>query len=148
MKATGAYPEEFLPLGPAVLSILVALGDEKLHGYEIMRRVEEGSGGRVVLRASTVYGSLKRMLREGLVEEVSPPPGSDERRRYYALSDFGREVVLAELDRLEALVSRARAEGFVAEGWGGDPILGLGRNPARTGTRDGSEEHDRYLYGG
>src|SRR5947209_5037482 len=106
MKAVGRYPEELLPLRPAVLDIVVALGDEKLHGYEIMRRIEERSGGRTALRASTVYGSLKRMLADGLIEEVDDRPGfeTDERRRYYALTAFGREVALAEVERLEALL--------------------------------------------
>lgn len=153
MKAVGRYPEELLPLRPAVFEIVVALGSEKLHGYDIMRRVEEHSGGTTVLRASTVYGSIKRMLAEGLIEEVKDHLAQepDERRRYYALTDFGCEVALAEVERLEALIRRARAEGIVAEsrtGEASDPILGLGRNPVRTGTRDGSENHDRYLYGG
>ncbi len=151
VKAVGRYPEELLPLRPAVFSIVVVLGNEKLHGYEIMRRIGESAGGRMVLRPSTVYGSIKRMLDDGLIEEVDDSPGPDEHRCYYVLSAFGREVALAEVERLEALVNRARAEGIAAGARGdeaGDPILGLGRDPVRTGTRDGSEAHDRYLYGG
>jgi DNA-binding PadR family transcriptional regulator len=104
-------PEELLPLSPAVFHMLLALVDAERHGYGIIKQVEGHTEGRVRLGAGTLYGSIKRMLLEGLVvvsDERPDRDADDERRRYYRLTDFGHRVVSAEARRLERLVSLAR----------------------------------------
>lgn len=107
----GRDPEELLPLSPAVFHVLLALADAERHGYGIIKEVEARTEGRVRLGPGTLYGSIKRMLEEGLIEESGERPDSaldDERRRYYRLTIFGRRVASAEAERLEGLVASAR----------------------------------------
>src|ERR671916_563793 len=115
-KARLPIPEGYLPLTPAVLDIMVALGDEEMHGYAIMQEVRRRTEGRRRLAPGTLYRSLKQMEERGWVVEAEerPEPGlDDERRRYYRLTDLGRKVALAEVERLEGLVDAARSKGFV-----------------------------------
>src|SRR6266446_4626993 len=108
--------ESLLPLPTAVFHILIALADRDRHGYSIMHDVSARTGGKVQLSAGTLYSSIRRMLEQGLIEELadSPDPTStDERRRYYRLTRFGRRVAAAEVARLTALVKQARATGLV-----------------------------------
>ena len=94
-KTPGREPRDLLPLSPAVLNIMLALAGEERHGYGIMREVEERSGGRTKLGPGTLYGSIKRMLADGLIEESDERPDpamDDQRRRYYRITDFGRRV--------------------------------------------------------
>jgi DNA-binding PadR family transcriptional regulator len=108
-------PEGYLPLTPAVLDIMLALGEEEMHGYAIMRDVRRRTAGKRRLAPGTLYRSLKQMHERGLLAESEerPEPGlDDERRRYYRLTDLGRRVALAEVERLEGLVSAARSKGF------------------------------------
>ena len=103
---------ELLPLRPAVLHILLALADEERHGYGIMREVEGRTRGQTRLGPGTLYGSIKRMLAAGLIEESDERPDpamDDQRRRYYRITDFGRRVAGAEAERLSCLVETARA---------------------------------------
>ncbi|HEX5964310.1 MAG TPA: PadR family transcriptional regulator [Pyrinomonadaceae bacterium] len=106
-------PEAWLPLTPAMFHILLALADKERHGYEIMREVDERSEGKVRLGPGTLYGSVKRMLGDGLIEELDERPDpelDDERRRYYRLTNLGHRVAVAEAERLERLVKNARAK--------------------------------------
>jgi DNA-binding PadR family transcriptional regulator len=106
-------PDDFLPLTPAMFHILLALADEDRHGYEIMREVDERTSGKVRLGPGTLYGSIKRMLGDELIEELDERPDpamDDERRRYYRLSGFGRRVAVAEAERLAVLVKAARTK--------------------------------------
>jgi DNA-binding PadR family transcriptional regulator len=100
-----------LPLTPAALHILLSLADEERHGYGIMREVEDRTGGEVRLGPGTLYGAIKRMLAAGLMEESDERPDpelDDQRRRYYRITDFGRQVAGAEAERLADLVDTAR----------------------------------------
>ncbi len=109
-------PEDYLPLTPAVLDIVLALGDEELHGYAIMREVRRRTDGRRRLAPGTLYRSLRQMQEKGLVAEPEerPDPGlDDERRRYYRLTELGRRVAVAEVERLEDAVRAARSKGLV-----------------------------------
>ena len=108
-------PEEHLPLTPAVLDIAVALGDEELHGYAIMREVRRRTGGRRRLAPGTLYRSLRQMHERGLVAEAEERPEADlddERRRYYRLTELGRRVAVAEVERLAGVVRAARSKGL------------------------------------
>lgn len=101
------------PLPTVAFHILLALADEDLHGYAIMRRVEEQTGGRMRLGPGTLYGSLKTLLETGLIEELDERPdagGGMERRRYYHLSFAGRKLARSESERLAELLRVARAK--------------------------------------
>jgi DNA-binding PadR family transcriptional regulator len=109
-------PEDLLPLPTAVFHILIALADRDRHGYSIMQDTSERTAGKVRLSPGTLYSSIHRMLEQGLVEELreSPDPGnSDERRRYYRITKWGRQVALAEAHRLSELLDQARATGLI-----------------------------------
>ena len=89
---TDATPDSLLPLPTAVFHILIALADRDRHGYSIMQDVAARTDGKVQLSAGTLYSSIRRMLEQGLIEELSdsPDPSStDERRRYYRLTREG-----------------------------------------------------------
>jgi DNA-binding PadR family transcriptional regulator len=112
-------PQDLLPLTPAVLHILLALADEERHGYGIMREVEGRTGGQTRLGPGTLYGSIKRMLADGLIEESDERPDptmDDQRRRYYRITVFGRRVAGAEAERLSGLVETARARKLLPGG--------------------------------
>jgi DNA-binding PadR family transcriptional regulator len=98
------------PMAPAVFQILIALADQPLHGYGIMLDIAERSDGKVKLSPGTLYGSIKQMLEDGLIEETASPPrvGDDERRRYYRLTRDGREAARQEMARMGALLGQAR----------------------------------------
>ena len=104
-------PREFLPLPPTQFHILVALSAGELHGYAIMQAVESSSDRLVKIGPATLYGTLKRLVDDGLAEEVAKPPspGDDARRRYYRLTGLGGRVCAAEAQRLAALVKVAHA---------------------------------------
>ncbi len=113
---TAPDPEEFLPLHKDTFQILVALADGDRHGYSIMLDVAARTGGKVRLSPSTLYGSMKRLLDQGLtaeLEERPDPEHDDERRRYYRLTPLGRRVAIAEAHRLEKLLADARATGLL-----------------------------------
>ncbi|MFQ5742993.1 MAG: PadR family transcriptional regulator [Acidobacteriota bacterium] len=93
------------PLSPPVLYILLALADGKLHGYGIMSEVARNTDGRLRLLPGSLYSSLKRMLACGLIEECAGPDESEgPERRYYRITEAGRESAAAELDRMSTLV--------------------------------------------
>jgi DNA-binding PadR family transcriptional regulator len=102
---------ELLPLPPSEFQILLALGDAERHGYGIMQEVASRTRDEVQLGPGTLYGSIKRMLAGGLIEESDErpdPESDDERRRYYRISAFGREVAASEARRMARLVADAR----------------------------------------
>lgn len=96
------------PLPAASLHIVLALLDGELHGYALMRRVSELSDGAVKMGPGTLYGTLNRLVDDGLIIETSGrvTHTDSERRRYYELTANGRATALAELARLQTLVHR------------------------------------------
>lgn len=110
--ATGIAPAS--PLSPAVFAILLALAEGDKHGYGIMKDVRTPEGGGISMGPGTLYGTLDRMMRDGLVKESGV--ADDERRRYYRLTALGRTTLAAELERLDAAVSSARSMGLLAKG--------------------------------
>ena len=100
-------PETFLPLKTNWFHILLSLASEDQHGYGIMQEVLDRTGGKVRLWPATLYGSLKRLIDAGLIEESDDRPArefDDARRRYYRLTRLGRRVLDAESERLQDLV--------------------------------------------
>jgi DNA-binding PadR family transcriptional regulator len=101
------------PLPSAAFQILLALADDDLHGYGIMRRVQEQTRGRMRLGPGTLYSSIQALLEEGLIDEVDLREDANlgqERRRYYRLTAAGRKLARAEAERLADLLRVARAK--------------------------------------
>lgn len=116
-------PEDLLPLTPAVFNILLALADGEKHGYGIMLEVEANTKGQVLMGPGTLYGSLKRMLQAGLIEEsderVDPEMDDPRRRSYYRLTGLGRRTLRIEAERLASQVQLARAKNILATDFSG-----------------------------
>ncbi len=99
-------PESLLPLSSPVFQIMMSLHEQELHGYALIQDIERRTNGEVRLSTSTLYGAIKRMMRDGLVERSDDrpdPESDDERRRYYRITDFGRDVARSEAERIERL---------------------------------------------
>lgn len=119
MTKTAVRPEDMLPLTPAVFHILLALADGEKHGYAIMQEVAAITNREMKMGPGTLYGSIKRMLEIGLVDESDERPDpalDDERRRYYRLTSFGEQVARAEGKRLKALVQTAALKKLIGSG--------------------------------
>jgi DNA-binding PadR family transcriptional regulator len=105
--------EKLNPLPAAAFQILMSLADDDLHGYEIMRRVEEQTDGRTRIGPGTLYSSIHALLDAGLVAEVASRSDehlNDERRRYYRMTAAGRKAARDEADRLADVLRVARAK--------------------------------------
>lgn len=102
-------PTCFLPLSPATLHILLALAGDDLHGYGIMQEIARQSDGVYKLGPGTLYDNLQKLIQGGWVQELGRRKGDDDpRRRYYRLTDNGRDVLQAETSRLTQVVREAR----------------------------------------
>lgn len=102
------------PLTPATFHILLSLTQEPAHGYHIKRMVEERTNGAVLLGAGTLYAGIRRMAKDGVIEETAPPKEAGEvepgtRWRFYAITPRGRDVLELEIARLESDLEAARA---------------------------------------
>ena len=109
-------PASFLPLPRDTFQILVSLADRDRHGYAVMQDVRERTDGALRLSPSSLYSAIRRLLEQGLIEELAErpdPANDDERRRYYRLSKLGRAVAMAEARRLERVLADARATGLL-----------------------------------
>jgi len=125
MNRTPRKAEDMVPLTPAVLHILLALADGERHGYGIMQEVTRRAGGQVKMGPGTLYGSIKRMLADGLIQEADERPDpalDDERRRYYRLTNFGLRVMRVEVQRLQQIVRLAQSKQVMG---GSEAIGGL-----------------------
>jgi DNA-binding PadR family transcriptional regulator len=125
-KRGGREPASLLPLPWATLHILLTLVEGEKHGYAIMRDVERLSDGAVRMGPGTLYGTIKRMLADGLIEETSGRPDpdlDDQRRRYYRVTALGDRVCAAEVQRISALLDQA-----AIRRWATSPRLGLERS--------------------
>ena len=105
--------ESFLPLSPPVFHVLLSLADGEKHGYVISKEIARRTNDEVRLSAGTLYGIIKRLLEDDLIEESERRPDfalDDERRRYYRLTRLGQKVAEAEAARLERVLAMARAK--------------------------------------
>ncbi len=99
--------DSFLPLRTNWFHILLSLSGREQHGYGIMQEVLERTDQKIRLWPATLYGTIRRLIEEGLIEESDERPApedDDERRRYYRLTRDGRRVLEAECERLEQLI--------------------------------------------
>ena len=114
MRSTRNHrPEELLPLTAVAFEIALALMDGERHGYAIMQAVEAQTAGAMSLHPGTLYRALARLADAGVLEELDERPAGeadDERRRYFRLTAWGRQVAAAEAKRLEAQVRAARGK--------------------------------------
>jgi DNA-binding PadR family transcriptional regulator len=105
-----------LPLTPSMFQVLIALADGEKHGYAILKEVARRTGGSIALNAGTLYGIIRRFVHEGVIAESAtrPTPAlDDERRKYYSLTAFGRDVARAEARRMETALDMARAKALI-----------------------------------
>lgn len=120
MVAKGPHPdpERLTPLRPVVFAILLILNEEERHGYGIMQEVPRRASGRSVLGPGTLYRTLKELQELGLIEPSAHRPAAesdDERRRYYRITPFGKQVAAAEAARMAALVRDAEAGDLLSD---------------------------------
>ncbi len=111
--------ESQAPLTPAMFNVLLALSDGDKHGYAILKDVEAQTSGEVQLSTGTLYGIIKRLVNDGLIVEARrrpPAAEDDQRRRYYRLTAEGRRVAVAEAQRMEKLIERARVKRLIGLG--------------------------------
>jgi DNA-binding PadR family transcriptional regulator len=114
-------PIDFLPLQEPTFYILLSLASGTRHGYAILKDVEELSGRKVNLSTGTLYGALNRLLDQGMIERLddeepaeamrsgtAKPLYPGKPRKAYRLTTFGRSVLAAETERMQALVRRAQ----------------------------------------
>jgi len=109
-KTAKSQIDAFLPLPPTVFHMLLALGEGERHGYALKREILRRTGGKVNLGSGALYGSINKMLEQGLIAESDERPDphlDDERRRYYRITTLGRRVAQAEAVRLRELVRLA-----------------------------------------
>jgi DNA-binding PadR family transcriptional regulator len=104
------HVEGFLPLHPEAFRILTVLHGEELHGYAIVKALEQDPGRPGKVMPANLYRRLRTLLAGGLLEETDGPAGEDvdERRRYFAVTSLGRAVARAEARRMEGLLREAR----------------------------------------
>jgi DNA-binding PadR family transcriptional regulator len=110
MTKTNGAVEALLPLPLPIFHMLLALTEGERHGYALKREILRRTGGKLNLASGALYGSINKMLEQGLVEESEERPDShldDERRRYYRITPLGRRVAQAEAVRLQQLVRLA-----------------------------------------
>jgi DNA-binding PadR family transcriptional regulator len=114
---TPTHPEDFGPLTPAVLHILLALADGEKHGYAIGQDVLAMTNGQVRMGPGTLYGTLNRMVESRLIaptgERPDPEIDKEERRRYFRVTDFGQRVLQAEVSRLRELIRVADSKAIL-----------------------------------
>jgi DNA-binding PadR family transcriptional regulator len=104
--------QDLKPLPPVIFHILLSLGDGERHGYALKREIVRRTGGKLKLGPGVLYGSINKMLEQGLIEESEERPDphlDDERRRYYRLTTYGRKVAQAEAGRMRELAQLAAA---------------------------------------
>ena len=95
--------------------ILLALAQSDLHGYGIMKEMEDRGGAAAVPSTGALYLALQRMEAEGLIADAQAPIDGDARRRYYSITNEGRQAARSESERLAVLVATARERALLGE---------------------------------
>jgi len=116
IKKTDLSPEDYLPLKPVDLLVLLVLLDGDLHGYGIVQSISTRSGGQIKLVPGNFYAILKRLMDSGLLGEAGERPSDDPGRpirRYYRITALGKRVAASEARRLQAIVRDAEAKDLI-----------------------------------
>jgi len=111
-------PAAFLPLSPPVFQILLTMGEASMHGYGIIQEFEARTGQRGALLPGSLYNTMSRMVKAGLIVETKERPAAsedDERRRYYKVTTLGRSVAIAETTRMKSLLQLAAERELIPE---------------------------------
>lgn len=111
-------PEALVPLAPHVFEILLSLSDGDRHGYVIIKDIEARSRGQIRLSTSTLYAAIRRLLTQGLVADVGDRPADvsgGPPRRYYRITDYGRDVARLEAERAQRVAREARRKFLLNE---------------------------------
>ncbi|WP_254075610.1 PadR family transcriptional regulator [Paenibacillus tritici] len=98
VSATDKVLKKYVPMTETAFYILLSLTKPR-HGYGIIKHVEELSAGRLRLGSGTVYGTLTKMNKDGLIVVFA----DGERKTVYEVSSLGKEVMRAEISRLKEL---------------------------------------------
>lgn len=104
-------PRSYLPLTPRVFQVLLALAEGPMHGYALIKEIQDQTEGLIVLRTGSLYMLVQRLLNQHLIDESEDrphPDEDDERRRYYVLTATGRAVLQAESRRLQSVLGTVR----------------------------------------
>ena len=117
MRNTASETPVKVEITPAMFHILLALSAGERHGYGVMQEVEEDTEGTVQLPPGTLYRTIKILLAEGWIERSRGPVSTtdDSRRRYYRITDVGRDVAVQHAMRLAKVVELARARHLIPE---------------------------------
>ncbi len=102
-----ANESEYLPLTEATYYIMLSLV-EPIHGYGIMQNAEDISDGRVMLGPGTLYGAISKLEKEDLIKQVIPSEIVDSRRKYYVLTEFGKQVLTLEYNRIMSMAKESK----------------------------------------
>lgn len=103
-------PKTKIPLSPATLYILLVLADGDRHGYAIIKEIESATGGDIKMLPGTLYRLMKQLVDDRWIVEVD----DDERRRYYRLTPWGRQIAQAEVARLAEVMRMAQSRKLLA----------------------------------
>jgi DNA-binding PadR family transcriptional regulator len=105
---------QYNQLPQVAFSILLALSLKQRHGYEIIKQVEEDSAGKIKLGPGALYTSIKQLHEQNLIAEVAND--ADTRRRYYQLTDAGKQALHVELEYYQHTVELAQQRHILAFG--------------------------------
>jgi len=98
--------QRHLPMAPHAFHILLSLLDEDRHGYALLKDIDERTGGGPALGTSTLYASIRRLMRDGFLTEAEPPEGEETEgppRKYFRITEKGRALARAEARRVQRL---------------------------------------------
>jgi DNA-binding PadR family transcriptional regulator len=101
--------QKLIPLTPAVFHVLLALSVGPMHGYAIMLETTRLSEGSFRMGPATLYSTIQRLVTLRLIDEAPGDSEEDSRRRYYELTGSGRQLLEAEVQRMNAAVRKANA---------------------------------------
>ena len=95
----------YIPMTETGFYILYCLQNE-MHGYNIIQKVSQMTNGEIIISAGTMYGSLSKMVKDGLIHSTK----EEEKRKFYIITALGKEILTIELKRIQRLYNNSRGE--------------------------------------